>query len=371
MTTFSLDDLPRRVSLVAETARALREGIQSGTWEEYLPGERELCSHLQVSRPTLRSALLELQKDGILQAAARRRRRIIAAGGNPNEKPQTGVIGAISPRPLSLMPQSAIIVIDGLRTSLARAGLRLEIVVNPNCYSCTPSRALENVIATTRADAWIMFGSREPMQQWFSDRNLAGLVLGSNPGTIPLPSVDMDYRAVCRHAGGILRSHGHRNAALILPDSATGGEADSECGFLESAERFKDTKARIVRHDSTSANLAAQLEKLMCDSDPPTALVVARGVHALTALTFLLRKGIRIPEQVSLIARDHEEYLDHVTPGITCYSISPSRIIRSISRTVREMIESRSIPLRQTRLMPDFVPGETLARPLRNSLRRK
>lgn len=363
MTAFSPDDLPRRVSLVAETARALREGIQSGTWEEYLPGERELCSHLQVSRPTLRSALLELQKDGILQAAARRRRRIIAAGGNPNEKPQTGVIGAISPRPLSLMPQSAIIVIDELRTAWERAGLRFEIVVDPLCYSRKPDRALERVVAAMKADAWVMFGSREPMQRWFSSKNFSSLVLGSNPGEIPIPSVDIDYRAVCRHAGGILRSYGHRSISLILPDSATGGEADSEIGFLEALENFEDTRAGIIRHDGTPAGLIAKLEKALSSDRHPTALLVGRGVHALTVMTFLQRSRISVPGQISVIARDNEEYLEHVTPGIARYSINPSRITRSVVRTIREMIESEFATVRHTRLMPDFVQGETLAKP--------
>ncbi|MCG8601538.1 MAG: substrate-binding domain-containing protein [Verrucomicrobiales bacterium] len=363
MTAFSPDDLPRRVSLVAETARALREGIQSGTWGEYLPGERELCSHLQVSRPTLRSALLELQKDGILRAESRRRRRIIAAGGNPNEKPQTGVIGAISPRPLSLMPQSAIIVIDGLRTAWERAGLRFEIVVDPLCYSRKPDRALERLVAATRADAWVMFGSREPMQRWFSSKNLSSLVLGSNPGEILIPSVDIDYRAVCRHAGGILRSYGHRSISLILPDSATGGEADSEIGFLEALENFEDTRAGIIRHDGTAAGLIVKLENALRSDEHPTALIVGRGVHALTVMTFLQRSRISVPGQISVIARDNEEYLEHVTPEIARYSINPSRITRSVVRTIREMIESEFATVRHTRLMPDFIQGETLATP--------
>ena len=58
------ESLPMRPSLVAETARVLREGISSGRWPERLPGERELSAALQVGRNTLRAALAELEREG-------------------------------------------------------------------------------------------------------------------------------------------------------------------------------------------------------------------------------------------------------------------------------------------------------------------
>jgi DNA-binding FadR family transcriptional regulator len=65
---------------VAETADSLREGIQNGHWHDRLPGERELCESLQVSRRTLRSALAELGHDGWLEVEGRQGRRIKKRG---------------------------------------------------------------------------------------------------------------------------------------------------------------------------------------------------------------------------------------------------------------------------------------------------
>lgn len=353
--------MPRRISLVAETARALRESILAGTWSIHLPGERELCAQLQVSRPTLRAALNELQREGMLEVTSRKRRRILSPPDAPTvEKPQQ-VIAAISPRPLLAMAPSAVVMVDELRTDLARAGLRLELIVNPASFSARPARALEELTARTPAAAWLIFGSREPMQRWFVKRQLPCLVVGSCSGNVALPSVDIDYRAVCRHAGGLFRSHGHRNPALVLPDSFTGGELDSELGFREAVNDKTEATIQVIPHDGTANHICNLLEKVMRSSSPPTAFLVARGVHVLTVMSYFLRCGLRIPEDISIISRDDEAFLDHLTPAVARYTLEPAQYTRRISRIARQLAESVGQPLRQSRLMPRFVSGETLA----------
>ena len=71
------EELPRRRSLIDETARTLRLAIARGTWVEFLPGERELSRRFQVSRPTLRAALGELSRDGEIERSPRQRCRIL------------------------------------------------------------------------------------------------------------------------------------------------------------------------------------------------------------------------------------------------------------------------------------------------------
>ena len=42
-------NMPQRQTLTRQTVDALREGMATGIWKDFLPGERELCSLLQVS----------------------------------------------------------------------------------------------------------------------------------------------------------------------------------------------------------------------------------------------------------------------------------------------------------------------------------
>ena len=72
-----MSNLPRRVSLVAQTQEILRDMILRGTWERWLPGELELTRRLRVSRITLRAALQELERAKLVKAGQGKRREII------------------------------------------------------------------------------------------------------------------------------------------------------------------------------------------------------------------------------------------------------------------------------------------------------
>jgi len=355
-------ELPRRLSLVAETARALRESIRDGVWKEYLPGERELCSRLQISRPTLRAALDELQREGLLEVSSRRRRLICSAPPVQGHEPRSRLIAIISPRPLLAMPPSAAVMVDELRTDLARAGFDLELIVNPASFSEKPDRTLDALAARTPVSAWIAYGSREPMQRWFLKRQLPCVVAGSCAAGIALPSIDLDYRATCRHAGGLLRSKGHRRITLCLPAGATGGEADSEAGMRESVkdDSSEGVRLSVIRHDGTAPHLISLLDRELRPDHRPTAIVVARAVHVLTVMTHLQRRGIAIPGEIAILSRDDEPFLQHLTPTVARYTIAPSRFTTQLSRAARQLAETGSLPLRSTRLIPRFTPGETL-----------
>ncbi len=355
------DELPRRVSLVAETARALRSAIASGAWVEALPGERELCVRFQVSRPTLRGALDELEREGEIERSPRRRCRLLQAPKKRRRgRSDSRVIAAIASRPLLAMPPSAVVMVDELRANLARAGFQLEVLVSPACFKRKPERALLELTSRTAAAVWITFGSREPMQRWFHRSGLPCLVAGSCAPGIPLPSVDIDYRAACRHAGGLLRKKGRQHVLLCLPEGATGGEAESEAGLREGFPEGDGRRLSVFAHDGSPEHLLALLDTALRSRTPPDAIVVARAVHVLTVLTHLQRNGLRLPRDLALVSRDDEGYLAHLTPSVARYTTDAALLARQLSLALRRFAETGSLPSHAVRLIPKFVGGETL-----------
>ncbi len=357
--TTSSPRLPQRISLVTLTAQSLRESMQAGHWQGHLPGERELCARLQVSRHTLREALQELQREGFLEVSDRQRRRIKTAV-KAKKAVHARVIALISPRPLLEMSPSTVVMVDDLRDQLSRVGFSFEVHVSTACFSATPARALEALTTRSPAAAWLVFGSLEPVQSWFMRRQLPCLVVGSCAPGISLPSIDTDYRALCRHAGGMLCAKGHKHIAFIRPVGDYGGDLQSEQGLREALNGSQAPTLQVILHDGTATHLCALLDKALRSSRPPTACVVARAMHALTVLMFLTQRGKRIPQDIAVISRDDEAFLKHTVPATTRYAANTAQFARSVCKAARQLAEAGTLPAKAIRLMPRMIRGETL-----------
>ena len=350
--------LPQRVSLAEVTAQSLRESMQSGHWQGYLPGERELCECLQVSRSTIRTALAALERDGILEVAERQRRRIkLPNAGKPAANSQ--VIALITARPLLAMTAASVVMVDELRDQLARAGFRLEIHVSTACFSSKPARALEGLTARSPAAAWLLMGSIQSMQDWFLRRQLPCLVVGSSLAGVALPSVDTDYRATCRHAGAMLRRAGHRHLIFLRPEGGYGGDLESEHGLKEALQGEDAPALQVLRHNGTAQHVCALLDKALRSARPPTACLVARATHVLTVMMFLMQRGLRIPQDMAVVARDDDAFLQHTTPTTARYASNPAQFARRVCVAARQLAETGSLPPKAIRLMPKFIKGES------------
>ena len=359
MRTFPLLPLtpPKRVSLVAQTIQSLRAALASGYWRGTLPGERMLCQTLEVSRPTLRAALAELQREGGLKAAGRRRRRIVAKviGLQPSNR----TVGVISPAPLQFLSLTNVLMIDALREHLSKGGWTVEMHVSRSCFTQYPGRALEELTSRTPAGTWLLITSLRPMQEWFVRRSLRCLVAGTCMKDITLPSVDADHYAAARHAGTLLLRRGHRRIALVRTDEDTGGDNESERGLHDVVAANPTATLRVLRHRSRD-HLVTLIDQMLRTDAHPTAYFVLRSAHALTVTMHLLRRRQRVPEDAAVISRDDEDYLAHTSPLISRYAVNADRFARQISRLIRTMAETRTLNPRAVRLMPSFITGETL-----------
>jgi len=354
--------LRQRPSLVALTLDAMREGLRTGLWHDHLPAERDLCERFQVSRPTIRAALAQLQREGCLELTHGQRRRILSAPRSQAPGPWRKVIGLLSPLTLAEMPPFTLCWTDVLRTCLARDGFELDLHVRQACFAAQPAGALQALVANAPAAAWVLLRSTERMQRWFLEQRRPCVLAGSCAPGVMLPSVDVDYRAACRHAAAVLWRKRHRHVALLLPEGTFGGDAEAEAGLREAFQRSHggQGEVRVFRHDGTREDVTRCLDQALRRPDPVTAVVVARTAHVLTVLTTLLRRGVRVPQDVAVIARDDDRFLEHVTPQVARYRVSPETFARRLARTVLRLTDTGLASAKPIRLMPRFVPGETV-----------
>lgn len=351
--------VPPRPSLVTHSADFLRGALAVGGWEGVLPSERTLCQRLRISRPTLRAVLSQLEKEGVISAVKNRRRRVLAASEGGHAVARRGVIALLSPVPPQAMPPFVLFWLDALRELLAEAGQSLEVHASPHCYSAKPAGGLKKLTQRVQAATWVLFRSTPAMQRWFQEQALPVVVAGSCGPEVALPSVDLDYRATCRHAATLLRREGHARMALLLPDALHGGDAESELGFREALANAPGTRAWVIRHRESAEELVRQLDDTLRQKPAPTALLVARSIHTLTVVSHLLRQGLRIPRDIAVVSRDDDAFLDHMVPRITRYAADPAKFARRLARLVLDLAHTRRASTRPVRLMPDLKRGET------------
>ena len=350
--------IPARPSLVAHYADFLRDMLRSGEWTEFLPSERTLCSQLRISRPTLRAVLVQLEREGVVGAVENKKRSIPSAQTAKPAAARSRVIALLTPIPAQLMPPFVLFWVDALRELLAGSGYQLELRPNARCYTPKPAAGLKMLTRHTHAAAWVLFRSTPAMQRWFFEQRIPAVIAGSCSDGVELPSADIDYRATCRHAVTMLQRKGHQRIALLLPDLLHGGDIESERGYREAIAAARG-KPCVIQHHGAPEQVAAHLDAALRGRQAPTALIVGRSVHVLTVVTHLLRMRFRLPDEVAVVSRDDDAFLDHVLPRITRYAADPAKFARRLSHLVLEMAQTGRASKNPVRLMPDLKKGQT------------
>jgi len=136
------------------------------------------------------------------------------------------------------------------------------------------------------------------------------------------------------------------------------GEAITVEGFLAACRETPDAKVRVGEHDGTPQGLARKLRFLL-RPDVPTGLFVAGVRYVPAVLQALNSLGLRVPKDLSLILRDSDPFLDYILPPLTRYAIDPVKLARKVSRAVLATANGEP-SVRDQRLIPDFIKGETL-----------
>lgn len=358
MSTF----IPQRMSLVGQAAQLIRENIMNGVWQDVMPGEVELAEKFKISRVTLRASLEKLKCEGWFSVTQGKRRFITRRQLRESASPPASSVVLLSPVSLHHMPASRVVRLLALKEHLGAVGYDLEIQCNQACYSQRPERALEALAARLRPAGWLLYLSTTPMQRWFCERHLDCVVSGSCHPNIDLPSVDIDYAATCRHAVAKFVAKGHKRVALVMPFSDQAGNLESERGFMEGGAQchHQGVEVLIVHHAGTVEALCRVVDGLISAQRPVTGLLVAKPTHVVTVVCHLLRRCIRIPETVGVIARDDDPALEPVVPAISRYQIDPVLFGRKVARIVVQMLHHNAPQKKTHRLLPVLLNGETL-----------
>ncbi len=354
----------QKQSLIDQLCAALRDGIARGEWPDWLPSERRLCLELRVGRNSLRAALQVLAEEGVIEIVAGQGTRNAGRGTAPPRSDAT-VFGLLSPFPLEQLRPRQTLWIDELRGILSETGCVLRFVHGPQYFRKNPSGALQRLVTQERCGCWILVRSTKTSQMWFERQGTPCVIAGSCHAGVDLPFVDLDYRAMCRHAATTLLQLGHRRVAYLTPEAEAAGDFFSEDGFLEGVRKFPSAAAEglVVRHEANKQSIVQAVTRVMQGARPPTALLVNQSYHYLTVFSILAQLGWRTPRDVSLICRDEDRFLSFLEPEPARYVEDPHLFARKLARITGILVRKHPAHPPRFLIVPRLLRGASIARP--------
>ena len=354
-------NLVPRTSLIELTAEHLRAGLQAGRWSDTLPGVARLAKELDVSLHTIRAALRRLEADGLLTHGGLGRSRGIApasAAGAMAHPLRVGIL--CHDAKLSDNPQSSAVLTEIIHSLEA---------VGHTVFTCKKSQIelkhdvprIVRKLAETPADAWVIESGSRELLEWCATLPTPYLALYGRSGNLPLARTGPDKLSAYRAAIRRLLELGHRRVVLIVRAARRKPIPGSlERAFLEelTAHGVATGDYNLPDWEESPAGFSKLLERLFHHS-PPTALIVDEAARYIAAAEFLARRGINVPQQVSLVSTDNDPALAWCHPPIAHMGWDNTPIVRRVVRWVDAVRKGK--PDRKSIKFPaEFVPGGSI-----------
>lgn len=358
----------RRVLLAEQVAQNIEKEIDAGRWREWLPSERSLHRVLNVSRQTVRTALERLQSSGRIAVEPYRGYRI-TAGKQAQTRARAAAsreVGVICSEPVYRMPPRFVQVLDVFRALCAEVGLNVDVLEGSRFKRTDPGRIMPRLVRSNPKACWVLVLAERRMQEWFERSGEPAVVYGNVYAGLKLPGAGINYHACIRHATSLLLAKGHRRIVLVAYDVRRAGEQDTVRGFREAFEakpREGAVPVVLERPDSDVDALCRQLDGVLRGPRRPTAFVISHTHHYATVATHLTSRGLKIPDDVSLICRSEDPFLQFMRPMPAFYRANMETAARLLFDRVRHSMAGTARRSDQRLLVPELVPGESVASP--------
>lgn len=320
-----------------------------------MPGVNWLAKELGVNRKTVVAALLQLEKEGLLSNQGQgRKRRIVPPSGNSARPMRIGIFD-YDPMPLT---EGYIVELQHL---LLGAGHTAFFAPKSLSELGMDVARVARIVKQTGADAWVVAAGSREVLGWFCSEKLPVFALFGRRDGLPLPSTGPHKAPIVAAATRRLIELGHRRIVLVvkrvrrLPKPGR-----SELAFLDElrAGGIPVSDYNLPDWEETMDGLHELLNSLFRVT-PPTAMIIDEAPLFAAVQQFLASRGIRVPQQVSLICTDDDPTFAWCKPAIAHIRWDAGPVLRRIVRWAANVSQGKE-DTRQTLTPAEFVEGGTI-----------
>lgn len=351
-------DDPTRDYLYARIARTLRDQIQDGTFApgSRLPSLDELTRTHGVNRLTVRRAIQELRREGLVHAIPAQGTyvsRPVPSSGDA-KPPRTTVFGLLSavlvPSEYGPYHQS---ILTGVHEELDQGDANLLVIAAGK----VGQDAFCGLVQRAHADAMIYLGPFEP-------EILAHLVRQGPPAVVvdhhlrglPCDAIRIDNTDGALQAVRFLLAKGYGPDGLAVISGLQGHASTQERmqGVMQALDeaRIDPGRVPVVCGEYLRTGGERAMRDLLARPDRPRAVFCMNDEMALGALDALHQARLTVPHDVAMIGFDDISLAETVRPRLTTVRVDTRQMGRLAVRLLRNRI-----------LHPDASPTVTVIQP--------
>jgi len=209
-----------------------------------------------------------------------------------------------------------------------------------------------------RVDALILAPSPEPSGAIeLAERRNVPVVLIDRFTADPLDQVGTENQNAAATLVTHLLSLGHRRVGLITGRQGLSTTIERRAGYRDALEQAGiDYQIELVVAQPPGDTDETELvNTLLGLSERPTALAVMNNQLTVGALRGLKAAGLRVPNDMAIVAFDDFVWADLFQPGLTVIAHPIEAIGRQVMDLAVSRIDDSSVPPRQIRIRPAFV----------------
>jgi LacI family transcriptional regulator len=345
----------RVLTAAEQVEQHLRAELCRGAWGGRMPGGSRLAAELGVGRDTVEAALRLLEQAGMLvpQGAGRRRRIALP------------IVKAARPLRVAILDHDppALALAEGyvaeLLHLLGEAGHSVFFADKSLQELHMDVGRVARLVRRTEADAWLVGGGSREVLQWFAAQPAPTFALFGRRRGLLIAGVGPDKPPALATATRALIGLGHQRIVLLcrhmrrlpVPGRSEGAflnELDAH-GIVPSAYHLPDW-------DESIEGFHGRLESLFRIT-PPTALIVDEVQFFFATMQFLMNRGLRVPQDVSLVCTDGSPIFEWGKPTVAHWDTRP--VVRRIVRWAATVSRGEK-DLRQTLTKAEFFEGGTI-----------
>ncbi len=346
------------LTIAEQIAEHLRQEIMRGHWLELIPGRNELAKELGVNNKTVETALQQLENEGLLIAQGPGKRRLINASSEIKKVSTVRVALLL----LDKMDRSNNYVIE-LYHVLEEAGYIPFYPKKAMTELGADTNRIADYVEQTDADAWVVVSGSRSILEWFSEHEVPAFAMFGRRGDLSIAAAGPDKVGAVTVATDRLLELGHRRISLLCREQRRIPQPGlSEQAFLQQLMKadIEISKYNLPDWKESKEGFATLLDSLF-GLTPPTALIVDEAFLFQATYYFLASRGLRVPEDVSLVCTDEDPIFVWCRPSVAHITWDYQPIISRVVRWLSNISHGKK-DIRQTFTKAEFVEGETIAK---------